>query len=107
MTRLPVFGQLLLVLMDLGSLQPWSVVSSVSSFQSHRLRSLRWCRLYLTSSACQVESDPLPTWLLKKSVIVLAPFLCWLFCWSLEHGVVPSSMKSAYITPILKKADLD
>ena len=25
----------------------------------------------------------------------------------LEHGVVPSSMKSAYITPILKKADLD
>ena len=55
----------------------------------------------------QCLSDPLPTWLLKKSVNVLAPFLCWLFCRSLEHGVVPSSMKSAYITPILKKADLD
>ena len=53
----------------------------------------------------QCLSDPLPT--CKKSVNVLAPFLCWLFCWSLEHGVVPSSMKSAYITPILKKADLD
>ena len=51
--------------------------------------------------------DPLPTWLLKKSVDVLAPILCWLFCWSLEHGVVPLSMKSACITPILKKADLD
>ena len=30
-----------------------------------------------------------------------------LFCRSLEHGVVSSCMKSAYITPILKKADLD
>ena len=46
-------------------------------------------------------------WLLKNSVNVLAPFLCWLFCWSLEHGVVQSRMKSAYITPIVKKADLD
>jgi len=25
----------------------------------------------------------------------------------LEHGVVPSTFKSAYITPLLKKADLD
>jgi len=29
------------------------------------------------------------------------------FCRSLEHGVVSLCMKSAYITPILKKADLD
>ena len=35
------------------------------------------------------------------------PFLCQLFNWSLEHGVVPPSFKSAYITPLLKKADLD
>jgi len=55
----------------------------------------------------QCLSDRLPTWLLNNSDNVLAPFLCWLFCWSLDHGVVPSSMKSAYITPILKKADLD
>ena len=34
-------------------------------------------------------------------------FLCHLFNWSLEHGSVPSSFKSAYITPLLKKADLD
>ena len=51
-TRLPVFGQLLCVLMNLGSLQPRSGVSSVSLLQSHRLRSLRWCWLCLTSSAC-------------------------------------------------------
>ena len=55
----------------------------------------------------QCSSDPLPTWLLKENVGLLAPFLSRLICWSLEHGVVPSGMKSAYITPILKKADMD
>jgi len=48
-------------------------------------------------------SDPLPTWLLKKNADVLAHFLCQLFNWSLEHGVMPSGFKSAYITPLLKK----
>ena len=55
----------------------------------------------------QCSLDPMPTWLLKANVDILAPFLSRLFCWSLEHGVVPSTLKSAYITPILKKSDLD
>ena len=38
---------------------------------------------------------------------MLAPFLSRLFCESLERGEVPSTMKSAYITPILKKSNLD
>ena len=54
----------------------------------------------------QCASDPLPTWLLKKCVGVISPFLCQLFNWSLEHGSVPSSFKCAYITPLLKKADI-
>ena len=55
----------------------------------------------------QCASDPFPTWLLKKNAEALAPFLCRLFSTSLECGVVPSSFKSAYITPLLKKADLN
>ena len=55
----------------------------------------------------QCTSDPLPTWLLKQSVEVLAPFLCRLFNWSLQSGTVPLTFKFAYITPLLKKADLD
>jgi len=55
----------------------------------------------------QCAFDPLPTWLLKKCIGVISPFLCQLFNWSLEHGSVPSSFKCAYITPLLKKADLD
>jgi len=43
----------------------------------------------------QCLSDPLPTWLLKANVDLLAPFLRHLFNWSLEHGVVPFSMKAA------------
>jgi len=55
----------------------------------------------------QCASDRLPTWLLKKCVGVISPFLCQLFNWSLEHSSVPSSFKCAYITPLLKKADLE
>ena len=55
----------------------------------------------------QCSSDPLPTRLLKDSVELLAPFLAELFNRSLEQGVVPTVFKSAYITPLLKKADLD
>jgi len=58
-------------------------------------------------SVKQCSSDPMPTWLLKANVDVLAPFLSRLFCESLERGEVPSTMKSAYITPILKRSNLD
>jgi Reverse transcriptase (RNA-dependent DNA polymerase) len=51
--------------------------------------------------------DLMPTWLLKANVDILEPFLSRLFCWSLEHGVVPLILKSAYTMLILKKSDLD
>jgi len=38
---------------------------------------------------------------------ILSPFLCQLFNSCLEHGTVPCSFKSGYVTPLLKKADLD
>ena len=55
----------------------------------------------------QCLSDPLPTKLLKDNVDVLATFLVELFNRSLALGVVPSIYKSAYVAPLLKKADLD
>jgi len=55
----------------------------------------------------QCRSDPLPRWLLKQAVEVKAPFLCRMFNWSLENGIVPSIFKTAYFTPLLKKADID
>lgn len=55
----------------------------------------------------QCTSDPLPTWLLKQSVQFLAAFLSLLFHCTLEHGIIPSRFKNAYVIPILMNADLD
>ena len=63
-TRLLVLGQLLCVLMNLGSLQPRSGVSSVSLLQSQT----EIIEMVLALPDDQCLSDPLPTWLLKKSV---------------------------------------
>jgi len=52
-------------------------------------------------------SDPVPTKLLKDNVHLLAPFLVTLFNRCLSLGSVPSSFKAAYVTPLLKKPDLD
>jgi len=55
----------------------------------------------------QCMSDPLPTHLLKANVDVLTPFLVELFNRSLEHGFVPTTFEAAYVTPLLKKSDLE
>jgi len=55
----------------------------------------------------QCASDPIPTSLLKGCADVIAPFLVELYNKSLQTGSVPASFKTAYITPLLKKSDLD
>ena len=55
----------------------------------------------------QCASDPLPTSLLKENADILAPFLTELFNRSLLLGAVPTTFKSAHITPLIKKPDLD
>ena len=55
----------------------------------------------------QCRFDPLPTWLLKECTAELVPFIRRLFNASLCSGRMPQSFKSAYITPLLKKAGLD
>jgi len=64
-------------------------------------------KLVLSLPNKQCLSDSLPTWLLRANVDILSPFLCELFNRCLEHGIVQSSFKSGYVTPLLKKADLD
>lgn len=55
----------------------------------------------------QCHSDPWPTKLFKQYSSLVSPFLLHLFNLSLQSGVFPTTFKSAYITPILKKADLN
>jgi len=49
------------------------------------------------------RTDPLPTSLVKSYKDLLATFLSDLFNRSFSEGCVPSSQKTAYITPHLKK----
>ena len=55
----------------------------------------------------QCTSDPLPTWLLKGCAELLTPVLRDIINQSLDTGTVPTSFKTAYIIPLLKKSDLD
>jgi len=71
------------------------------------------CNRLDTTPACDRQTDRQTALLNSISVTTChlveyeLPFLCQLFNCSLEHGSVPSSFKCAYITPLLKKADLD
>ena len=51
--------------------------------------------------------DPLPTPTLKSVINDIAPFLTELFNRSLSTGCVLAAFKAAYISPRLKKVDLD
>jgi len=90
--------------MNLGSLQPRSGVSSVSFLQSHRLRSSRWCSLCLTSTAC------LTVW--RRGYSRRATTRLRRSCAGCAVGPSTTALfrrvcKSAYITLLLNKADLD
>ena len=57
------------------------------------------------SSSCLL--DPLPSWLVKKSVDAILPAITSVINTSLNSGVVPDTLRSAVITPLLKKSNLD
>ena len=51
--------------------------------------------------------DPAPTELVKKHADTLIPVIVCVINSSLSSGVVPSDLKQAYVTPLLKKQGLD
>ena len=57
------------------------------------------------STSCPL--DPLPTRVLKSCLTYLLPILTFLVNLSLSTGEFCSTLKKAYVTPLLKKSDLD
>ena len=51
--------------------------------------------------------DPIPTWLLKECLDVLAPVVTEIVNLSLTHSEVPPKLKHALISPLIKKLLLD
>jgi len=52
-------------------------------------------------------ADPIPTYILKQVINLIAPFVAELFNRSLVTGHFPHRFKDAFITTIVKKAELD
>ncbi len=82
-------------------------------FQGTYLTELRPCTdveiraIIMKTPSKSCELDPLPTWLLKKCVDVLLPYITALVNSSITAGVFPTALKDALIRPILKKSTLD
>jgi len=64
-------------------------------------------RLIASLPCKQCRTDPLPTWLLNECSVELAPYICRMCNASMRSGHMPESFKTAYITPLLKKVNLD
>lgn len=79
----------------------------LSSFTAVTDSSLRKIIKQSPSKSCQL--DPVPTWLVKDSAVIEAmlPTLVSAVNGSLESGVVPATLKTAVVTPLIKKTGLD
>ena len=53
------------------------------------------------------ELDPLPTWLLKECIAELVPIITDIVNMSLGEYMIPKSLKTALIRPLLKKTGLE
>jgi hypothetical protein len=63
--------------------------------------------LLKSSPSKSCDFDPIPTWLLKRLSVQVAPIICRLCNLSLENDVFPSNLKLARVTPLLKKPSLN
>ena len=65
------------------------------------------CKLISASPCKSCSLDPIPTWLTKKCIDVLAPIITMIVNLSLSSGEMPSDFKEAILRPLLKKICLD
>ena len=65
------------------------------------------CRLISQSPTRSCTLDPIPITLTKQCLHDIAPLVTRIFNVSLSTGIVPSGLKQALVTPILKKQGLD
>jgi hypothetical protein len=80
-------------------------LTSLTDFQPLPQSELR--KLISKAPSKSSSLDPIPTWLLKNCLDESLPVITDIVNSSLSSGVVPSSFKSAVVTPLLKKPGLD
>ena len=65
------------------------------------------CKIVRESSNASCRLDPVPTWLVKSCLDVLASSMTELVNLSLLSGCVPENWRTAVVIPLLKKPGLD
>ena len=65
------------------------------------------CKIVRESSNASCWLDPVPTWLVKSCLDVLAPSITEMVNVSLLSGYVPENWRTAVVIPLLKKPGLD
>ena len=90
---------------SLHSLPTFSISSPLASFKLPTASEITGVVIKSKSSTCQL--DPLPTYLVKSSMPALTSLITDIIHSSLTSGVVPSSLKTAAITPTIKKPGAD
>ena len=78
--------------------------SELCVFMPVTISEVSWIVMKSSTKACAL--DPMPTWLLKELLPSIAPLMTDFINSSLRSGVVPDSVKSATVTPLLKKPSL-
>ena len=78
--------------------------SSLSAFEEASEEEIK--KLVMGGNSKSSPLDPLPTWLLKKCPSLIKVLTC-LVNSSITSGQVPSLLKQAQVTPLLKKPPLD
>ena len=79
--------------------------SSLSSFRPTTPDEIQSLLQKLPPKFCRL--DPIPTILLKDCSLIFAPIISQIVNLSIEQACVPSLLKCAHITPLLKKPSLD
>ena len=64
-------------------------------------------RIIRASPSKSCDLDPVPTFLIKECLDVMLPFLTRLCNVSIQSGCLPTSQKTAMVSPRLKKSSLD
>ena len=82
-----------------------SCTSRFGTFTSISMDAVRRIIMGTSNKSCLL--DPLPTSLLKNCIDEILPVVTNIVNLSLMQGYIPRLMKSAIITPVIKKANLD
>ena len=88
-----------------STLVTWTTAATFSSFEEVSQLTVKECILNFAPKSC--ELDPIPSNLLIECLDSILPSLTDLINYSLASGVFPQCLKSALVTPILKKRCLD